>query len=200
MRSPLHAANEQPAERAHFKHGKEEGNDERGAFSKGAQTAQSGGRGRRPPHGEAAVQIRHPRKRARRALDGSAAALRRPARSERHPFIPRRGPRARALPHRRGTGRTYRLPQGGLSRRLRAAESPLRDERCRMPSAAGRAHELCFYDNDYDVRVSSFPTIFGERFVLRILPRICPYTWEELVSCPEEEAAIKGCSPSGSCF
>ena len=50
---------------------------------------------------------------------------------------------------------------------------------------------FCFYDNDYDVRVSSFPTIFGERFVLRILPRICPYTWEELVSCPEEEAAIQ---------
>lgn len=50
---------------------------------------------------------------------------------------------------------------------------------------------FCFYDNDYDVRVSSFPTIFGERFVLRILPRICPYTWEELGFHPEEEAAIQ---------
>ena len=60
---------------------------------------------------------------------------------------------------------------------------------CRLPQD-GRMN-FCFYDNDYDVRVSSFPTIFGERFVLRILPRICPYTWEELVSCPEEEAAIQ---------
>ena len=60
---------------------------------------------------------------------------------------------------------------------------------CRLPQD-GRL-SFCFYDNDYDVRVSSFPTVFGERFVLRILPRTCPYTREELGFLPEEEAAIQ---------
>ena len=48
-----------------------------------------------------------------------------------------------------------------------------------------------FYGKEYDVRVSSFPTIHGETFVLRILVRDCPFTFERLGYRPSERAAVK---------
>ena len=48
-----------------------------------------------------------------------------------------------------------------------------------------------FYGKEYDVRLSSFPTIHGETFVLRILVRDCPFTFESLGYRPSERAAVK---------
>lgn len=48
-----------------------------------------------------------------------------------------------------------------------------------------------FYGKEYDVRVSSFPTIHGETFVLRLLVRDCPFTFERLGYRPSERAAVK---------
>ena len=48
-----------------------------------------------------------------------------------------------------------------------------------------------FYGKEYDVRVSSFPTIHGETFVLRLLVRDCPFTFERLGYRPSEQAAVK---------
>lgn len=48
-----------------------------------------------------------------------------------------------------------------------------------------------FYGKEYDVRVSSFPTIHGETFVLRILVRDCPFAFESLGYRPSEQAAVK---------
>ena len=48
-----------------------------------------------------------------------------------------------------------------------------------------------FYGKEYDVRVSSFPTIHGETFVLRLLVRDCPFTFESLGYRPSERAAVK---------
>ena len=46
-----------------------------------------------------------------------------------------------------------------------------------------------FYGKEYDVRVSSFPTIHGETFVLRILVHDCPFAFESLGYRPSEQAA-----------
>lgn len=48
-----------------------------------------------------------------------------------------------------------------------------------------------FYGKEYDVRVSSFPTIHGETFVLRILVHDCPFAFESLGYRPSEQAAVK---------
>lgn len=48
-----------------------------------------------------------------------------------------------------------------------------------------------FYGKEYDVRLSSFPTIHGETFVLRLLVRDCPFTFERLGYRPSEQAAVK---------
>ena len=48
-----------------------------------------------------------------------------------------------------------------------------------------------FYGKEYDVRVSSFPTIHGETYVLRLLVRDCPFTFERLGYRPSERAAVK---------
>ena len=48
-----------------------------------------------------------------------------------------------------------------------------------------------FYGKEYDVRLSSFPTIHGETFVLRLLVRDCPFTFERLGYRPSERAAVK---------
>ena len=48
-----------------------------------------------------------------------------------------------------------------------------------------------FYGKEYDVRLSSFPTIHGETFVLRILVRDYPFTFESLGYRPSERAAVK---------
>ena len=48
-----------------------------------------------------------------------------------------------------------------------------------------------FYGKEYDVRVSSFPTIHGETFVLRILVHDCPFAFESLGYRPSERAAVK---------
>ena len=48
-----------------------------------------------------------------------------------------------------------------------------------------------FYGKEYDVRVSSFPTIHGETFVLRLLVRDCPFTFESLGYRTSERAAVK---------
>ena len=48
-----------------------------------------------------------------------------------------------------------------------------------------------FYGKEYDVRLSSFPTIHGETFVLRILVHDCPFTFESLGYRPSEQAAVK---------
>lgn len=48
-----------------------------------------------------------------------------------------------------------------------------------------------FYGKEYDVRLSSFPTIHGETFVLRLLIRDCPFTFERLGYRPSERAAVK---------
>ena len=48
-----------------------------------------------------------------------------------------------------------------------------------------------FYGKEYDVRLSSFPTIHGETFVLRLLVRDCPFTFESLGYRPSERAAVK---------
>ena len=48
-----------------------------------------------------------------------------------------------------------------------------------------------FYGKEYDVRVSSFPTIHGETFVLRILVHDCPFAFESLGYRPLEQAAVK---------
>ena len=48
-----------------------------------------------------------------------------------------------------------------------------------------------FYGKEYDVRLSSFPTIHGETFVLRLLVRDCPFTFENLGYQPSERAAVK---------
>ena len=48
-----------------------------------------------------------------------------------------------------------------------------------------------FYGKEHDVRLSSFPTIHGETFVLRLLVRDCPFTFERLGYRPSERAAVK---------
>ena len=48
-----------------------------------------------------------------------------------------------------------------------------------------------FYGKEYDVRLSSFPTIHGETYVLRLLVRDCPFTFERLGYRPSERAAVK---------
>lgn len=48
-----------------------------------------------------------------------------------------------------------------------------------------------FYGKEYDVRISSFPTIHGETFVLRILVHDCPFAFESLGYRPSEQAAVK---------
>lgn len=48
-----------------------------------------------------------------------------------------------------------------------------------------------FYGKEYDVRLSSFPTIHGETFVLRILVHDCPFAFESLGYRPSEQAAVK---------
>lgn len=48
-----------------------------------------------------------------------------------------------------------------------------------------------FYGKEYDVRLSSFPTIHGETFVLRILVHDCPFAFESLGYRPSERAAVK---------
>lgn len=48
-----------------------------------------------------------------------------------------------------------------------------------------------FYGKEYDVRLSSFPTIHGETFVLRILVHDCPFAFESLGYRPLEQAAVK---------
>ena len=84
-----------------------------------------------------------------------------------------------------------RIPRSGyraLCTRLKVL-ADMNAAQSRLPQNGSLS--FSYFGEEYDVRLSSFPTVLGANFVLTSLPRSCPYSREQLGCLPEEESAVR---------
>ena len=128
-----------------------------------AAAGRGGGRHQAAPH-----PGRRPAGRQGRELRAGPGRQRRRLR---HPRGAARGPHARPLPHRRPAVRPARGAARAAPGRGVAAQDHLAPRHRRAAAAPGRELRLPIHGREIDFRVSTLPTIHGEKVVLRLLEK-----------------------------